>query len=115
MSDDDAADDLACLHGPEGVVDLVELDAAGDHRTEVAGRRALQVDGVEGEDAGRARDAGTLDDGLAAPATADDGDGGTGADLSGVEGGAHARGHATPDECQLLVGEVGLDLHERRL
>src|SRR5437762_13874757 len=35
MSDDDAADDLACLHGPEGVVDLVELDAAGDHRTEV--------------------------------------------------------------------------------
>ena len=31
LEGDDLADDLAALHGVEGVVDLVELDAAGDH------------------------------------------------------------------------------------
>src|SRR5947209_20527433 len=35
ISDDDAADDLAGLHGPEGLVDLVQADAPGDHRPEV--------------------------------------------------------------------------------
>src|SRR5712692_1560568 len=33
--DDDAADHLTRLHGPEGVVDLVELDATRHHRTDV--------------------------------------------------------------------------------
>src|SRR5688572_18415043 len=37
LEGDDLADDLAALHRVEGVVDLVELDAAGDHAVEVEG------------------------------------------------------------------------------
>jgi hypothetical protein len=38
---DDLADDLAALHGLERIVDLVELDAPGDHRVEVAQKGTL--------------------------------------------------------------------------
>ena len=76
---------------------------------------ALQRDGVDGDDARRTRDARTLDHGLADAAAADHDDAGAGLDLRGVQRRADAGGDAAADERELLVGEVGLDLHDRHL
>src|SRR5207302_4063952 len=43
-SHDHAADDLACLHGPDGVIDLVESDASGHEGTEVEAARLDEAD-----------------------------------------------------------------------
>jgi hypothetical protein len=41
-SDDDASDDLAGVHGPERVVDLLQRDAARHHRGEIEAARLDQ-------------------------------------------------------------------------
>ena len=56
-----------------------------------------------------------LEHGLADAAAADDRDGRAGLDAGGVERRAHTGGDAAADQRELVVGDVGLDLDDRRL
>ena len=100
------------LHLADGVAGS-RIDEIGG--ADLLGRLALHLDRVDGEDTRRAGDAGALDDGLADTTAADDGDRRAGLDLGRVESGADAGGDATADEGELVVGQVGLDLHDHRL
>ena len=116
------ADHLERVVGADAAGELLHLRdrVAGAGVDEVGGAErlgglALHLHRVDREDPARAGDARALDDGLADAAAADDRDGRARRDLRGVERRAHAGGDAAADERELLVGEVGVDLHDVRL
>ena len=76
---------------------------------------ALDLHRVDREDPARAGDACSLDDRLADAAASDDRDRRSRHDPRGVERRSDTGGHAAPDERELRIGQVGVDLHQVRL
>src|SRR5690606_20587588 len=93
----------------EGGGDFVGGDGVGG--ADLLGQFVLGLERVDGEDGAGSGDARALDHGEADAAAADDGDGGAGADLGGVDGGADAGGDAAADERGGFPRHFGVDLH----
>src|SRR5690606_27945369 len=93
----------------EGGGDFLRGDGVGG--ADLLGQFVLGLERVDGEDGAGPGDARALDHGEADAAAADDGDGGAGADLGGVDGGADAGGDAAADERGGFPRHFGVDLH----
>jgi hypothetical protein len=85
--------------------------------TEVRSRLPLQLQGIDCDDARRSGNPRALHGGLADTATSDHRYGGAGLNTCGVKHCSYPCRcrHAATDEGQLLVREIGADLHDRAL
>ncbi len=107
-----AASTAELAHGCDRIA-VGRVDRVG--RAEPQRRVALHGHRIDGDDPRRAGDARTLDDGLTDATAPDDGDDRPRLDPGGVQRGADPGGDAAADQGELVVGEIGVDLHHRVL
>ena len=92
-------------------VTRARVDEVG--RAELLGRLPLHLHGIDCDDARRACDARSLDDGLTHTTASDDGDRRARLHIGGVQRRADARRDTTADQRELFVRQVAVDLDDR--